>query len=97
MRAYQVLFVCGYCLFLILGDTADVIRGVWFYEDTWQPLDEETAVHIESEHLSKFFGQMVQVDLTEPVNTKLSKPGLCIVTTQLYLSLYCKYLICVSD
>lgn len=56
------------------GDTADVIRGVWFYEDTWQPLDEETAVHIESEHLVKFLGHMVQVDLTDSGNNKLSKP-----------------------
>lgn len=81
-----LVFVCNKCLFLTLGDTADVIRGVWFYEDTWQPLDEETAVHIESEHLVKFLGHMVQVDLTDSGNNKLSKPGQFIGTSFLLMS-----------
>lgn len=72
---YEVDVISRQCYSLFWsGDTADVIRGVWFYEDTWQPLDEETAVHIESEHLAKFFGQNFQIDSTDPLNVKLTKP-----------------------
>lgn len=32
----------------------DVSRGRWFVDGTWQPLDEEYAEMIETEHLNKF-------------------------------------------
>jgi len=40
--------------FNFLGQVVDVSRGRWFVDGTWQPLDEEYAEIIETEHLNKF-------------------------------------------
>lgn len=36
------------------------MRGMWFYDGTWQPIDEEHAVQIETEHLSHFLGKKIE-------------------------------------
>lgn len=49
------------CVIRFLGQVVDVSRGRWFVDGTWQPLDEEYAEIIETEHLNKF-GTSVVVD-----------------------------------
>ncbi|XP_040457757.1 phospholipase DDHD1 isoform X1 [Falco naumanni] len=47
-----------------------VMRGQWFIDGTWQPLEEEESNLIEQEHLNRFKGQQVQ----ESFDMKVSKP-----------------------
>ncbi|XP_064599828.1 phospholipase DDHD1-like isoform X2 [Liolophura sinensis] len=42
------------------GDVTEVMRGMWFYDGTWQPIDEGHAVQIETEHLSHFVGKKIE-------------------------------------
>ena len=52
---------------MFLGQTASVMRGTWFVDGTWQPLDEGYANQIETEHLAKFENQKIpDSDTTEP-------------------------------
>ncbi|XP_010183313.1 PREDICTED: phospholipase DDHD1, partial [Mesitornis unicolor] len=47
-----------------------VMRGQWFIDGTWQPLEEEESNLIEQEHLSRFRGQQLQ----ESFDMEISKP-----------------------
>ncbi|KAH0620231.1 hypothetical protein JD844_020295 [Phrynosoma platyrhinos] len=47
-----------------------VMRGQWFIDGTWQPLEEEESNLIEQEHLSCFKGQQMQ----ENFDMEVSKP-----------------------
>uniref|UniRef100_A0A670HPG7 DDHD domain containing 1 n=1 Tax=Podarcis muralis TaxID=64176 RepID=A0A670HPG7_PODMU len=47
-----------------------VMRGQWFVDGTWQPLEEEESNLIEQEHLSCFKGQQLQ----ENFDMEVSKP-----------------------
>ncbi|XP_021257519.1 phospholipase DDHD1 isoform X2 [Numida meleagris] len=47
-----------------------VMRGQWFIDGTWQPLEEEESNLIEQEHLSRFRGQQMQ----ESFDMEVSKP-----------------------
>ncbi|XP_060126754.1 phospholipase DDHD1 isoform X2 [Zootoca vivipara] len=47
-----------------------VMRGQWFVDGTWQPLEEEESNLIEQEHLSCFKGQQLQ----ENFDMEISKP-----------------------
>ena len=38
------------------GEAFDIMRGTWFYEHTWQPVQCEYADKIEQEHLNRFLG-----------------------------------------
>ncbi|TRY71739.1 hypothetical protein TCAL_08151 [Tigriopus californicus] len=38
------------------GEAFDIMRGTWFYETTWQPVQCEYADRIEQEHLQRFLG-----------------------------------------
>lgn len=42
---------------MLLGEEFVVTRGSWFYEASWQPLEEETAETMEDVHLSLFLGK----------------------------------------
>ncbi|XP_040591686.1 phospholipase DDHD1 isoform X3 [Mesocricetus auratus] len=42
------------------ADKIPVMRGQWFIDGTWQPLEEEESNLIEQEHLSCFRGQQMQ-------------------------------------
>ncbi|NXI35715.1 DDHD1 Phospholipase, partial [Galbula dea] len=47
-----------------------VMRGQWFIDGTWQPLEEEESNLIEQEHLNCFKGQQLQ----ESFDMEVSKP-----------------------
>ncbi|NWT59789.1 DDHD1 Phospholipase, partial [Erythrocercus mccallii] len=47
-----------------------VMRGQWFIDGTWQPLEEEESNLIEQEHLNRFKGQQLQ----ESFDMEISKP-----------------------
>ncbi|NWT88959.1 DDHD1 Phospholipase, partial [Lanius ludovicianus] len=47
-----------------------VMRGQWFIDGTWQPLEEEESNLIEQEHLNRFKGQQLQ----ESCDMEISKP-----------------------
>lgn len=50
------------------------MRGQWFIDGTWQPLEEEESNLIEQEHLSCFRGQQMQesfdIDVSKPIDGK---------------------------
>ena len=39
---------------MVSGDTYDVMRGYWFVDPGWQPLDDVYADVIEKEHIALF-------------------------------------------
>nr|XP_056707107.1 phospholipase DDHD1 [Euleptes europaea] len=51
-----------------------VMRGQWFIDGTWQPLEEDESNLIEQEHLSCFKGQQMQenfdMEISKPVDGK---------------------------
>uniref|UniRef100_A0A8C3SCG2 DDHD domain containing 1 n=1 Tax=Chelydra serpentina TaxID=8475 RepID=A0A8C3SCG2_CHESE len=55
-------------------DKIPVMRGQWFIDGTWQPLEEEESNLIEQEHLSCFRGQQMQenfdMEVSKPVDGK---------------------------
>ncbi|CAG5136440.1 unnamed protein product, partial [Candidula unifasciata] len=52
-------------------DESDIVRGVWFEEGHWQPLDESFSIQIETEHLAKFRGHRLE---EAPESAKGPKP-----------------------
>uniref|UniRef100_A0A8C8AL26 DDHD domain containing 1 n=2 Tax=Otus sunia TaxID=257818 RepID=A0A8C8AL26_9STRI len=62
-----------YCLGLLAGmetEKIPVMRGQWFIDGTWQPLEEVESDLIEQEHLNRFRGQQLQ----ESFDMEVSKP-----------------------
>lgn len=53
------------------------MRGQWFIDGTWQPLEEEESNLIEQEHLNRFRGQQLQesfdMEVSKPVDGKEGK------------------------
>ncbi|XP_063146610.1 phospholipase DDHD1 [Candoia aspera] len=50
-----------------------VMRGQWFIDGTWQPLEEQESNLIEQEHLSCFMGQQMQnfdTNVSKPIDRK---------------------------
>ncbi|XP_053922795.1 phospholipase DDHD1 isoform X2 [Cuculus canorus] len=51
-----------------------VMRGQWFIDGTWQPLEEDESNLIEQEHLNRFKDQQLQdsfdMDVSKPVDRK---------------------------
>ncbi|XP_035827763.1 phospholipase DDHD1 [Aplysia californica] len=41
-------------------EESDILRGLWFEDSNWQPLDEEFAVQIETDHIAKFKGMRLE-------------------------------------
>uniref|UniRef100_A0A8D2MAL9 DDHD domain containing 1 n=1 Tax=Zonotrichia albicollis TaxID=44394 RepID=A0A8D2MAL9_ZONAL len=57
-------------LFFLESEKIPVMRGQWFIDGTWQPLEEEESNLIEQEHLNRFKGQQLQ----ESFDMEISKP-----------------------
>uniref|UniRef100_A0A7N5JS15 DDHD domain containing 1 n=1 Tax=Ailuropoda melanoleuca TaxID=9646 RepID=A0A7N5JS15_AILME len=59
---YEVDVTQGECypVYWNQADKIPVMRGQWFIDGTWQPLEEEESNLIEQEHLSCFRGQQMQ-------------------------------------
>ncbi|XP_008137266.2 phospholipase DDHD1 isoform X6 [Eptesicus fuscus] len=68
---YEVDLTQGEChpVYWNQADKIPVMRGQWFIDGTWQPLEEEESNLIEQEHLSCFRGQQIQ----ESFDTEVSK------------------------
>ncbi|NXI50602.1 DDHD1 Phospholipase, partial [Chloroceryle aenea] len=56
--------------FFLETEKIPVMRGQWFIDGTWQPLEEEESNLIEQEHLNRFKGQQLQ----ESFDMEVSKP-----------------------
>ena len=56
-----------------VGDKCKIMRGTWFYDQSWQPVEEGYAMQIETEYLSTFLGHKLE-PITNPA--KGPKPGL---------------------
>lgn len=54
------LLICVYAISLSEQDHIPVMRGQWFIDGTWLPLEEEESDLIEQEHLNHFRGQHMQ-------------------------------------
>lgn len=50
------------------------MRGTWFYDGSWQPVEDGYATQIETEYLGKFLGHKLKED-AEP-SQKGPKPGI---------------------
>ncbi|KAK2112725.1 Phospholipase ddhd1 [Saguinus oedipus] len=68
---YEVDVTQGECypVYWNQADKIPVMRGQWFIDGTWQPLEEEESNLIEQEHLKCFRGQQMQ----ENFDIKMSK------------------------
>ncbi|XP_072485791.1 phospholipase DDHD1 isoform X6 [Notamacropus eugenii] len=69
---YEVDVAQGECypVYWNQSDKIPVMRGQWFIDGTWQPLEEEESNLIEQEHLKCFKGQQMQ----ENFDIEVSKP-----------------------
>ncbi|NXK44253.1 DDHD1 Phospholipase, partial [Chauna torquata] len=69
---YEVDVANGECYPVYWNQTEKipVMRGQWFIDGTWQPLEEEESNLIEQEHLNRFRGQQLQ----ESFDMEVSKP-----------------------
>ncbi|XP_036910229.1 phospholipase DDHD1 isoform X6 [Sturnira hondurensis] len=69
---YEVDVTQGECypVYWNQSDKIPVMRGQWFIDGTWQPLEEEESNLIEQEHLNCFRGQQMQ----ESFDIEMSKP-----------------------
>ncbi|NXO92735.1 DDHD1 Phospholipase, partial [Certhia brachydactyla] len=65
-----LFFVFFVCFFYLETEKIPVMRGQWFIDGTWQPLEEEESNLIEQEHLNRFKGQQLQ----ESFDMEISKP-----------------------
>ncbi|NXL62228.1 DDHD1 Phospholipase, partial [Chordeiles acutipennis] len=73
---YEVDVVSGesYPVYWNQTEKIPVMRGQWFIDGTWQPLEEEESNLIEQEHLNRFKGQQLQenfdMEVSKPVDGK---------------------------
>lgn len=51
-----------------------ILRGIWFEEGSWQPLEESFANQIESDHMAKFKGLRLEEAPESQKGPKLGKP-----------------------
>ncbi|KAL4237730.1 Phospholipase ddhd1 [Mactra antiquata] len=54
------------------GDRSKIMRGTWFMDGTWQPVEEGYSTQIETEYLATFLGH--RLDEEYPVDKKGLKP-----------------------
>ncbi|XP_060030932.1 phospholipase DDHD1 isoform X4 [Erinaceus europaeus] len=73
---YEVDVTQGECypVYWNQADKIPVMRGQWFIDGTWQPLEEEESNLIEQEHLNCFRGQQMQenfdIEVSKPIDGK---------------------------
>ncbi|KAM4014010.1 phospholipase DDHD1 isoform 2-T2 [Anomaloglossus baeobatrachus] len=73
---YEVDVTEGECypVYWNQSDKIPVMRGQWFIDGTWQPLDEDESNLIEQEHLACFRGQQMHdnfdLEVAKPVDHK---------------------------
>ncbi|XP_054423529.1 phospholipase DDHD1 isoform X4 [Pteronotus mesoamericanus] len=73
---YEVDVTQGECypVYWNQSDKIPVMRGQWFIDGTWQPLEEEESNLIEQEHLRCFRGQQMQesfdIDMSKSIDGK---------------------------
>ncbi|XP_068938314.1 phospholipase DDHD1 isoform X5 [Petaurus breviceps papuanus] len=73
---YEVDVAQGECypVYWNQSDKIPVMRGQWFIDGTWQPLEEEESNLIEQEHLKCFKGQQMQenfdIEVSRPMDGK---------------------------
>lgn len=56
------------------GDEFEITRGLWFYDQVWQPLEEIYSQQLESDHIEKFLGRRLDEYIPSPI--KGQKPVL---------------------
>ncbi|XP_052058815.1 phospholipase DDHD1-like isoform X2 [Mytilus californianus] len=59
------------------GDESEITRGLWFYDQDWQPLEEGYSQQLEAEHISKFLGRRLDEFVPSPLKGK--KPVLLLL------------------
>lgn len=57
------------------GEQCPIMRGSWFYDGSWQPLDGDRCGQVENVHLALFSNHCISEYLSAS-NSKLPKPGL---------------------
>ncbi|XP_075387025.1 phospholipase DDHD1 isoform X4 [Tenrec ecaudatus] len=73
---YEVDVTQGECypVYWNQADKIPVMRGQWFIDGTWQPLEEEESNLIEQEHLNRFRGQQMHeifdIEVSKPIDGK---------------------------
>ena len=60
-------------MFFVTGDCCKIMRGTWFYDHTWQPVEDGYATQIETEYLGKFLGHRLNEETDQ--SQKGSKTG----------------------
>ena len=51
-----------------------ITRGIWFYDGSWQPIDNEYSNSLEDVHLELFYGKKLSDFVIDPSN-KTPKAG----------------------
>jgi len=51
-----------------------ITRGIWFYDGSWQPIDNEYSNSLEDAHLELFYGKKLSDYVVDPSN-KAPKAG----------------------
>jgi len=61
VSSIQFINIFNFCSFAVCdsGDMYDVMRGYWFVDTGWQPLDDEYADVIEKEHIALFEDELL--------------------------------------
>ncbi|XP_041353562.1 phospholipase DDHD1-like [Gigantopelta aegis] len=65
---------CSPIYWTVSGDVSMIMRGVWFYDGSWQPVEDGYASQIETEHMATFFGQKLHVESFTTSPSKGPKP-----------------------
>ena len=50
------------------GPGLEIMRGTWFLDTSWQPVDCEHADRIEAEHIKRFMGHKMADYIWDPTN-----------------------------
>lgn len=50
------------------GEECVITRGIWFYDGSWQPIDNECSNSLEDAHLELFYGKKLSDYVVDPSN-----------------------------